>query len=281
MEEPRIGRVNRLVAVAYHDSGMMLSAGELGEILLPNRYVPDDFEPGEEIDVFISNDSEDRLVATTERPIAMAGEFALLKVAGTSRVGAFLDWGMPKDLLLPFKEQVRRVQTGEEELVYIYVDKVTNRLAASARLGRFVSGQAPGFLLPGTPVSLLIAERTDLGYRAIVDERYWGLIHSTDSTLKLKRGDRYDGWVARTPGDGLIDVTLERPGYQRVEDASTRIATALSEAEGGFLPLHDKSSPEEIRAALGMSKKVFKQALGALYRERKVRLAKEGTYWLA
>ncbi len=281
MEKPRLGRMNKLVAVAYHDSGMMLSAGEWGEILLPHRYVPENFEPGEEIEVFISNDSEDRLVATTERPLAMAGEFALLRVVETTKVGAFLDWGLPKDLLLPFKEQVNRVRTGDQELVHIYVDKATNRLAASARLGKFVAGQAPGFLQPGTPVSLIIAERTELGYRTIVDERYWGLIHSTGSDLKLKRGQRHEGWVARTPGDGLLDITLEPPGYQRVEDASTLLAATLSRAEHGFLPLHDKSSPEEIREALGMSKKVFKQALGSLYRQRKVRLTREGIYWIS
>lgn len=273
--QPSLGTIHTLVALAYHDHGMVLDGGPLGPILLPSRYVPKDFEPGDEIEVFLSNDSEDRLVATTDRPFATAGEFALLKVAGTSKVGAFLEWGLPKDLFLPFREQLARVKPGDYELVYIYVDEQTNRLVASARLGRFVSGRAPRSVEKGMEVSLIIAERTQLGYKAIVEGRYWGLIHATGA-LKLPKGHRCTGYIARIREDDLVDIALEKPGYERVTGAAEKLEQSLRAAPNGFLPVHDNSSPQEIQALAGMSKKLFKQAVGSLYRQEKIELREDG-----
>lgn len=280
MSDVIIGSLNTLQAVKTHESGILLDGGDLGEILLPNRYVPEDFEPGEEIEVFISNDSEDRLVATTEQPKAMADEFAYLQVVAAARVGAFLDWGMPKDLLLPFGEQANRLKTGDWELVYIYLDEVSNRLVASAKLGKFLERSAPDYLRPGNRVSLILAERTDIGFKVIVNDSYWGMIHSKTSKGIPRRGERCTGYVGRIREDGLIDVTLDPPGYARVTDATEELAEKLANVEGGFLALHDKSSPDDIRDQLGISKKVFKQAIGALYRDGRVKLSSEGVHWL-
>ena len=276
MSEPAIGRPCRLLSTTTHDAGMLLDAGELGEVLLPHRYVPADLQPGAEIDVFLSNDSEDRLVATTETPLAMADEFALLKVVASTRVGSFLDWGMPKDLLLPFGEQPQRVRVGDNVLVHVHADRVSGRLVASAKLKKFLAEFAPSHLTGGTAVSIIAAERTDIGMKCIVDDRYWGMLHG-EAADGLSPGDRIDGFIGRVREDGLVDLSRERPGYGRVPDAAEDLEKKIREA-GGFLPLHDKSPPEQVREVLGTSKKVFKQALGALYKAGRVRLDKEGVY---
>ncbi len=281
MPDPIIGRLNTLRATTSHPPGMMLDGGSLGEILLPKRYVPDGLAPGGEIEVFLLNDSEDRLVATTDPPLVMAGGFALLKVVAATRIGAFLDWGMPKDLLLPFSEQSRRLNVGDETLVHVYLDPISRRLVASTKLGKFVADTAPAGLIGGTRVSLLIAGRTDLGLKAIVDDRYWGLLHGgAIASTPLAPGERRTGYVSRVTGDGLVDLTLEPPGYRKVPDAAGRLEKALAAAENGFLPLHDKSPPERVREVLGMSKKVFKQAVGALYRAKRLRIEEDGIHWL-
>lgn len=278
MPEPSLGRRHTLPVTARHRSGLLLDGGAFGEVLLPKRYVPAGLEPGGEIEVFLSLDSEDRPVATTETPLAMAGEFALLKVAATSRIGAFLDWGMPKDLFLPFGAQARRVKAGDEELVYVHVDPVSGRLLASAKLDRFVAGEAPPGVRGGNRVSLLIADQTDIGLRAIVDDRYWGMLPAALAGAAPARGGRCEGYVHRVRDDGLVDLGLEPPGYGKVPAAAERLAGQLAAAEGGFLPLHDKSPPEQVREVLGVSKKVFKQAAGALYKAGRIRIGDDGIY---
>lgn len=282
MPNPIIGRMNVLRASSRHASGMYLDGGEeLGEILLPQRYVPADLVTGGEIEVFLMNDSEDRLVATTDKPLAMVGEFATLNVVETTKIGAFLNWGMPKDLLLPFGEQAQRVMKSDDVVVYVNFDSVSGRLYASSKLNKYVASTAPPGIVEGTAVSLLIAERTDIGYKAIVDGHYWGLIHaSAAAAVPFAIGERRPGYVSRVTEEGLVDVTFDVPGYGKVADAARLLEAALSEAENGFLPLHDKSPPEQVRDVLGMSKKVFKQAVGALYRSRKIRLADEGIHWI-
>jgi predicted RNA-binding protein (virulence factor B family) len=259
---------------------LLLDAGELGEILLPRRYVPDGLEPDGEVEVFISLDSEDRPVATTECPLVMAGEFALLRVAAVTRVGVFLDWGMPKDLLLPFAEQIRRLKVGDDELVHVDVDRVSGRLVASAKLNKFVDERAPSHLHGGNSVSLLITEKTDLGIKAIVDDCCWGLLHCSDGGHVPARGVRCSGYISRVREDGLVDLSLDPPGYAKVPAAAEQLAAVLSAAEGGFLPVHDKSPPEQVREVLGISKKVFKQAAGALYKAGSIRIGEDGIYWL-
>jgi predicted RNA-binding protein (virulence factor B family) len=258
---------------------MLLDGGPLGEILLPHRYVPEGFQPGDELDVFISNDSEDRLVATTETPFAMADEFALLEVVASTRVGSFLNWGMPKDLLLPFGEQPQRVRVGQKVLVHVHLDRVSGRLVASAKLKKYLAEFAPSHLHGGTAVSLIAAERTDLGVKCIVNGEFWGLLKG-EGANGVSAGDRFDGFVARIREDGLVDVSRERPGYGRVPEAAEELAKTLAETEEGFLPLHDKSPPEKIREMLGISKKVFKQSVGALYKAGRVRIAEDGIHLL-
>ena len=280
MSDPQIGRLNTLRATSRHTAGMMLDGGELGDILMPNRYVAPELAIGDEIEVFLSLDSEDRLVATTERPLAMAGEFAMLEVAEITRVGAFLDWGMPKDLLLPFAEQIKRLSVGERELVYIHVDPVSRRLLASAKLRKWVEATAPLSANTGIPVTLRLAEKTDLGNKAIVNGSYWGLIQASSSDKKKipRRGEIVEGFISRIRDDGLADVSLDPPGYAKVPATAEQLATALAETGDGFLPLHDKSPPEQIRATLGISKKVFKQALGALYKAGRIRIEEDGIH---
>ena len=277
MHNPTLGRVGTLQVIEAHDHGMLLEGGGLGEILLPSRYVPEGLKSGDEIEVFLYTDSEDRVVATTDRPLAMADEFASLKVVDTNNVGAFLDWGLPKHLLLPFREQRQRVREGQYVLVYVRVDEVSGRLVASAKIDKFLAATAPTHVLDGSKVELVIAGETDIGTNVIVDHNYWGLIHQSVSNVP-RRGTRCTGYVARVRDDGLADITLQPPGYKRVTGATNQLLEALENSENGFLPIYDKSPPEEIMACLGMSKKVFKQALGALYRERRVRIEKNGIH---
>ena len=277
MYNPIIGRINTLRVTAYHDHGLLLDGGTMDDILLPSRYVPEGMEPGAMIEVFLYNDSEDRVVATTERPLVMADQFASLKVVDTNQVGAFLDWGLPKHLLLPFREQQTRVTVGQDALVHVRLDPVSHRLVASAKIDKFLADTAPMDVLEGQKVTLVIAGTSDLGTNVIVDHLYWGLIHQSAVTVP-RRGTTCTGYIGRVRENGLADITLEPPGYKRVSTATDQLVEALSKSTDGFLPLHDKSSPEQIRIALGMSKKVFKQALGALYRERRVRITSEGIH---
>ena len=258
----------------------MLDAGEGERVLLPSRYVPKGLDIDGEIEVFISMDSEDRPVATTHSPLVMAGEFALLKVSAVTRVGAFLDWGMPKDLLLPFAEQTRCLKEGEEELVHVDVDGVSGRLVASAKLGKFVMDTAPSGWQGGKVVSLLIAEKTDIGIKVIIDDCCWGLLRNNPTDTVPPRGSRCRGYISRIREDGLVDAGLQPPGYSRIPAVKEHIVRQLSLVESGFLPIHDKSSPEQVREVFGVSKKAFKQAVGALYKEGRIRISGDGIYWL-
>lgn len=276
MSNPLLGRRNTLRVIAFHRAGMILDGGEMGDLLLPTRYVPSGLAPGSEIEVFISLDSEDRPVATTERPIAEVGEFAALRVVDANRVGAFLDWGMPKDLLLPYAKQVGRVFRGDRVLVRICVDHTSGRLMATAKLGKYVADSPPPSAKAGDRVSLQIAQQTDLGYKAIVDDLYWGLLPAASSWTIPAMGERCEGFITRVRDDGLVDVGLEAPGYAKVPVATESLLKSLRAADRGFLPVHDKSPPDQVRDVLGMSKKVFKQAVGALYKAGRIRISEDG-----
>lgn len=268
----QLGKINRLIILRDSDHGFYLDGGELGEILLPNREVPEDVEQGDEVEVFISRDSEDRIVATSSRPVCEVGDFVMLEVKAVNRkIGAFLDWSYPKDLLLPFREQLRRVKPGEKVLVHVYLDEVSNRIVASARTNRFLNKRRPEYDI-ADEVSLLIQEVTPLGYMAIIDGQFRGLLHRERVYRTLRVGEKYDGYIAALKPDEKIDLSLEPIGYRRVTTLGDRIMTELDE-EGGKLPFGDKTAPEEIRNHFGVSKKAFKQALGALYRERKIKVA--------
>jgi len=264
-----IGRRSALRVLRIATPGVYLDGGPLGEILLPGRYVPRGTLAGEAIEVFVHRDSEDRLVATTETPRAGLGEFAALRVVSADdRLGAFLDWGLSKDLLLPRREQARRVRPGECVVAYILVDPRTDRLIATTRLGRHLDLTPPNYAA-GQAVPLLIADRTALGYNAIIAGAHRGLLYHNELPGSLAVGQRVEGYVRALRPDGKIDLSLHPAGYRRIAPLREHILEALS-FHGGKLALSDESSPEAIREAFGASKKAFKQAIGALYRERRI-----------
>lgn len=270
-----IGRRNLLRATRATQHGLYLDGGELGPILLPGKYVPRDARPGDEVDVFVHLDSDDRLVATTQQPHVQAGEFAELQaVDWQPGTGAFLDWGLDKDLLLPLREMSGRVQPGDYVLIHAGVDERSGRLYASMRLDRFVDLTPPDYV-EREAVKIIIAARTPLGYRAIVNGAHWGLLYASDVGAELRPGQRFDGFIKAMRPDGKIDLTLDAGGYDRIDPLAERILQRLTE-NGGHLPFSDKTPPEDIREAFGASKKAFKQAIGALFRDRKIMISDAG-----
>jgi predicted RNA-binding protein (virulence factor B family) len=271
----KIGKRNILWALRIATPGVYLDGGDRGEILLPGRYVPKGTMVGESFDVFVHRDSEDRLVATTETPRAMVGEFAPLRVVSTNpSIGAFLDWGLSKDLLLPIREQSRRVSPGDWVVAYIFLDLKTDRIVATTRLNRHLNVTPPEYAV-GQPVELLVTGGTTLGYNAIIADAHMGLLYHNDLPGPLKVGQKIDGYIRSVRPDGKIDLTINPAGYEKVAPLKEQVLEALA-AKGGSLPLNDASTPEEIRNAFGVSKKAFKQAIGALYRERKIVIEDSG-----
>lgn len=270
-----IGKRNQLSAVRETSAGLYLDGAELGEILLPHRYVPRDFTHGQLLDVFLYRDSEDRLIATTEIPFAEVGEFACLRVISVNeQIGAFLDWGLPKDLLLPFREQAGAVRVGQRVVVFVCLDEKTDRIIASARLNRHLSSEPPTYR-PGSAVNFLITGRTPLGYNAIVENAHHGLLFQHNLTTEFQVGQQVKGFIRAVSPGGKIDLSLDDFGYKRVGGLTVQIIAAL-QRNGGELHYDDDSSPGDIRAAFGVSKKAFKQALGKLYRERRISFLKPG-----
>ena len=270
-----IGRRNILSIERASGPGLYLNGGELGEILLPGRYIPADVAPGVKLDVFVYLDSEDRLVATTETPKAMVGEFAYLKVISVNlQIGAFLDWGLAKDLLLPFREQNDPVRPEQWVIVFVYLDPKTNRIVATTRLHRHLNRQPPSYR-EGQSVALLITGKTPLGYTAIVENTHQGLLYHDKLAAPLESGQRLRGFVRTIRPGGKLDLSLDACGYQRVNSLTERIVQAL-ERNGGRLGFDDDSSPETIRESFACSKKAFKQALGALYKSRRIRFQNPG-----
>ena len=260
-----IGKRNILSIVRASAPGLYLDGGELGEILLPGRYIPRDLKPKDKLDVFVYRDSEDRLVATTETPHVMVGEFACLRVISVNQnVGAFLDWGLSKDLLLPFREQETPVRAGQRVVVHVCLDQKTDRILATSRLKRHLSHDTPAYR-NGQPVNLLIVNQTPLGYTAVVENAHLGLLYHNNLSAPLEVGQKIKGFVRIVRPGGKIDLSLDASGYKRVATLTEQVVQAL-ERQGGRLELDDDSSPEAIRQAFGASKKAFKQALGKLYR---------------
>ena len=269
-----IGKLNELKVVRKVDFGFYLDGGNLGEILLPKKYAPDGCKPGDRLKVFIYNDSEDRIIATTLMPDAMVGEFAYLKVVAVNSMGAFLDWGLPKDLLVPFREQKMPMKEGRFYLVRIYLDERTNRIVASLRLNDHL-GRDPVEFQELQEVDLLICDRTDLGYKAIINNAHWGLIYADEVFQPLKMGQRIKGFVRKIRDDNKINLCLQKPGYGKVKDIAGTILETL-EKEGGFIAVTDKSSPETIYKLFGISKKTYKKAIGAIYKKRLITIAPDG-----
>jgi predicted RNA-binding protein (virulence factor B family) len=270
-----IGRRNTLRVVRDAAPGLYLDAGDGQEILLPGRYIPPGTVPGNLLDVFIYLDSEGRLVATTETPHAMVGEFAQMKVISVvAGIGAFLDWGLAKDLLLPYREQTTPVRRDQWVTVAVFLDAVSNRIVASMRLNRHLSKQPPTYTV-GQAVNLLITTRTTLGHNAIVENAHRGLLYHTAGVVSLAAGQRLRGFVRRLRPDGKIDLSLDAGGYQRVAPVTEQILAAL-QANRGRLAFDDASDPQTIRDQFGVSKNAFKQALGALYKQRRIRFTNPG-----
>lgn len=270
-----LGKQNLLRVVRSAPPGFYLDGGPLGEILLPGGLIPASAKVGGDVEVFVYRDSEDRLVATPQKPIAQVGEFAALRVVAINpRIGVFLDWGLDKDLLLPLREQTGPLMRGERVVVRVMIDERSQRIVASARLNRHLDLAPPAYA-EDQPVRLLVAGETPLGYNVIVENAHRGLLYKSDLARPLSLGATFQGYVRRVREDGKIDAALDRAGHRRIA-SNTDVVLEKLRAAGGRLPLHDDSSPEEIRAALGMSKKAFKQAIGSLFKARKIMIERHG-----
>jgi len=257
--------------------GALLDARPEGEVLLPLAQVPKDSTVGQNLEVFLYMDGEGRLIASIQPPVAQRGDVANLKVVAVNMAGAFLAWGLPKDLLLPWKEvkhqQRQRIKVGQKVMVVLFTDQ-EGRMAASARLDDFLRDEAEGFQ-EGDKVTLVIGEPTELGVRVIVNHRYWGMVHDGDIFGEVARGEVRDGYIKALREDRKLNITLAAPGYAKIDAIAQGVLDELKR-RGGFLPITDKSSPEQISALFGISKKVFKQTLGALYKGRRILLGTDG-----
>ncbi|MBA2656510.1 MAG: GntR family transcriptional regulator [Tatlockia sp.] len=269
----KIGQVNQLTVIKEVSFGLYLDGDDWGEILLPNKFVPKDSKVNDKLDVFIYFDSEDKIIATTQRPYAKVGAFAFLKVIDVNRVGAFLDWGLDKDLLVPKPEQKRPMEKDKSYLVYVKLDN-DGRIIASSKLDYFLHKSSHNFK-QGEEVNLLIAETTPLGTKVIINDSFWGLIHSSDIFQTLNYGKRTKGYIKNLRDDGKIDITLRKAGQDSIRELAKRILELLPKQDG-FLALHDKSSAEEIQRVLGESKKSYKAAIGNLYKESLITIEAEG-----
>jgi len=271
------GRINSLNVIKQVDFGIYLDGGEAGEILMPSRYVPAQCKVGDMLDVFIYRDSDDRLIATTERPYAMVGEFALLKVVDETPAGAFLNWGLPKDLLVPFSEQKPRMEQGKSYIVRIYLDEESDRIVGSTRLDDFLYRESDDEFAIGEAVSMLITNKSELGYQVIIDNTHWGLLHHSEAARPLRRGQRLTGYVKNIRDDHRIDLCLHLQASEKTGDVAQMIMRDLKK-HNGFLPITDKSDPEEIRLHFGISKKMYKKAIGALYKRKEITIATDGIH---
>lgn len=277
-----IGKYNTLKILRDTKVGLFLGEPEtdpegIHDILLPNKYVPHHFEFGDDLTVFIYLDHEERPVATLLEPFILLNEFALLRVNYTNQVGAFMDWGMEKDILVPFKEQARPMEKGKRYLVYLYLDEKTNRLVASSKTNQFLNNDNIS-LERGEEVDLIVSHITDLGINVIINEQHKGLLYKDEVfDDSIRTGDRLRGYIKIVRPDNKIDVSLEKIGYERIEPNAERILDELR-ASRGFLRLNDNSHPEDIKTVLQMSKKTFKKAVGALYKDKLIEIKDDGIY---
>lgn len=269
----KVGQYNRLIVKRLKDAGAYLDDGADG-ILLPKRFVPRGTKAGDELTVFVYHDGEDRLIATTQHPTAVVGDIALMKVVGTSSHGAFLDWGLMKDLFVPKSKQISAMRLGGEYLVHVYIDEQTGRAAASQYIEHLLSNDELT-VKEKDEVELIIYRQTELGWSVIINKKHLGLLFFSDVFQPLNIGDKVTGYIKTIREDGKIDVGIGKQGYQRVEDEAQKIMRLLRESNG-YLPYHDKSDPEEIYNFFGMSKKAFKMTIGKLYKEKKIELTKTG-----
>ncbi|KGJ91272.1 S1 RNA-binding domain-containing protein [Colwellia psychrerythraea] len=269
-----IGKFNQLTIVAMTDQGAYVDGGDLGEILLPKRYLPENCQVGLSIKVFLYADSADRLVATTTTPLAQVGEFVSLKVIQVNKMGAFLDWGLPKDLLVPYNQQHTAMEVGKYYLVRVFLDQTTDRIAASSKLDKFIDIW-PAEYQQGDKVNLIIGGKTDLGFKAIVNDLHWGLLYDNEIFQHLRVGKKIPAYIKQVREDGRLDLILSRGSKNKVNDFADKLLAHIAD-RGGISPLNDKSSPELIQRTLGVSKKTFKATVGNLLKKGKIAIVKEG-----
>ncbi|MBP8850159.1 MAG: GntR family transcriptional regulator [Breznakibacter sp.] len=270
----QIGKLNQLTVVKELDFGIYLDGLDKGEILMPRRYVPHEATIGETLECFIYLDSEDRLIATTDKPYLMVGEFALLKAKEINRIGAFMDWGLMKDLLVPFSEQTVTIEVDHDYFVYCYVDTESQRIVGSCKLDKFLDNVPPTYEV-GDEVDIMVCNLTDIGYNVIINNLHWGMLYKNEVFRPLKRGERTKAYIKKIREDDKIDLSITKPGFQKIDDTAELILSKI-EASNGFLPLTDKSDPDTIYKILGISKKSFKMTIGVLYKQRLITLEKDG-----
>lgn len=270
----KIGNWNEMTVVKELSFGFYLDGGEHGEILIPAKYLPVNCKTGDTLRVFIYKDSEDRIIATTQVPLAEVGNLAYLRVKDVNTNGAFLDWGLEKDLFVAYREQNGRMEVGRSYLVYVYLDATTERVAATARVTKYIQTDNSVFKV-GQEVDALVYGVTDLGYKVLINNTHTGVFYKNEVFANIKPGYKTKAYIKKLREDGKIDLSLQKFGYEKVADVTEIILTALERA-GGFLPVTDKSSPELIYSKFGMSKKTFKQALGSLYKQRLIELLDNG-----
>ena len=272
-----IGDYNKLIILRDTEPGLFLGDSEDQEVLLPNRYVPENFEIGEQIDVFVYLDNEERLVAVTDHPYIKKGEFALLRCNSVNDIGAFLDWGLVKELFCPFREQAFPMKIGGWYLVFCYLDETSDRLVASSKTNRFLDNKELS-VEAFDEVDLIVSHPSDLGMNVIVNKMHLGLIFNQDLFKDISVGDKLKGIVKKIRPGNKLDITLDKIGYRNIEPNAQLILEYLLNDENGFIKLTDKSSPEAIKSMLQMSKKSFKKAVGTLYKQRRIRIEIDGIY---
>ena len=274
MSHIRLGKYNQLEVVKEVDFGVYLDGDEDGEILLPKRYVPEGCVPGDMLNVFIYLDMDERLVATTLEPYVQVGEFACLEVAWVNQFGAFLNWGLMKDLFVPYREQKAKMVKGGKYMVYAYIDEESYRIVASAKVERFLSKDRPEYE-PGEEVDILVWQRTDLGYKVIVDNKFGGMLYHNEIFQPLQPGKQLRAYIKQVREDGKIDLELQKGGYKKIDDFAETLLRYI-ESQGGYTDLNDKTDAAVIYNAFGVSKKTFKKAVGDLYKKRLIVLEEGG-----
>ncbi|PKG58834.1 GntR family transcriptional regulator [Shewanella sp. Choline-02u-19] len=269
-----IGKPCKLEVVKQVEFGVYLDAKDLGQVLLPSKVVPKECHVGDMVNVFLYLDSEDMVIATTKRALGQVGQFAFLEAKVNGPYGCFLDWGLDKDLLLPFGEQHREIEEGKSYLVYIYTSHVDDRIVASSKVDKFLDLTEPTYE-DGEEVSLIIGGTTDLGFKAIINNAHWGVLYTNEVFTRLSFGQKIKGFVKRVRSDGKIDLSLQKGVKEELDQHSTTILFKLKQA-GGFLPLNDKTDAEVIYSQLSMSKKAFKKSIGGLYKKEQITISPEG-----
>lgn len=269
-----LGKFNQLEVVKEVDFGVYLDGGEEGEILLPTRYVPEDCKIGDILNVFLYLDMDERLIATTLTPLVQVGQFACLEVAWVNQYGAFLNWGLMKDLFVPFREQKMKMQVGRKYVVHAHLDEESYRIVASAKVERYLSKDKPEYA-PGDEVNILVWQKTDLGFKAIIDNKYSGLLYENEIFCTLETGMEMKAFMKQVREDGKVDLILQKPGFEKIDDFAKTLLDYIKE-QGGRISLNDKSPAEEIYATFGVSKKTFKKGVGDLYKKRQIFLHEDG-----